>query len=116
MIESQLMRVIDPELMVDLVKFIRTWSWSYTALQKHESTYLTPYVCTERIFDSRPFMCNKIFFPVFARYVKHQILYLYLDLLYPLLDNIKSNIDYIAQVWVIRHIEWTWLYRDTQGV
>ena len=21
--------------------------------------YLTPYVCTERIFDSRPFMCNK---------------------------------------------------------
>ena len=23
--------------------------------------YLTPYLCTERIFDSRPFMCNKFF-------------------------------------------------------
>ena len=30
--------------------------------QKHESILLhSPYVCTERIFDSRPFMYNKIF-------------------------------------------------------
>ena len=34
---------------------------NYTAQQKHESTYLIQYVCTEQIFDSRPFMHNKIF-------------------------------------------------------
>ena len=34
----------------------------YTASQKHESTLLhSPYVCTERIFDSRPFIYSKIF-------------------------------------------------------
>ena len=33
----------------------------YTDSQKHESTLLYTYVCTERIFDSRPFMYNKIF-------------------------------------------------------
>ena len=33
---------------------------TYTAPQKHESTF-TAYVCTERIFDSRPFLYNKIF-------------------------------------------------------
>ena len=32
----------------------------YTASQKHESTLLhSPYVCTERVFDSRPFKYNK---------------------------------------------------------
>ena len=34
---------------------------TYTDSQKHRSTLLqSPYVCTERIFDSRPFTYNKI--------------------------------------------------------
>ena len=32
----------------------------YIASQKRESTLLHTYVCTEHIFDSRPFMYNKI--------------------------------------------------------
>ena len=34
---------------------------NYTASQKHESTLLQKYVCTERIFNSQSFMLNEIF-------------------------------------------------------
>ena len=34
---------------------------NYNALQKHEYTLLHTYVCTERIFDSWPFIYNNIF-------------------------------------------------------
>ena len=34
---------------------------NYTNSQKHESALLDQYVCTERIFDSWPFMHLKIF-------------------------------------------------------
>ena len=34
---------------------------TYNASQKHESTLLTSYVYTERIFDSPPFLYNKMF-------------------------------------------------------
>ena len=37
------------EIRLYIQKLAKTW------------IYLTPYVCTERIFDSRPFMHNKIF-------------------------------------------------------
>ena len=30
-------------------------------------SYSIPYVCTERIFDSRPFLCNEIFLKDFLK-------------------------------------------------
>ena len=44
--------------------FLGFWiNWIYSHIQCHAKTwiYFTPYVCSERIFDSRPFMLNKIF-------------------------------------------------------
>ena len=49
----------------------------YTAPQKHESTLLQ---CTERIFDSRPFMYNKIFLKTLLQKLVAHISMLFLAL------------------------------------
>ena len=43
------------------VIMVLTWNCSYIHCPAKTWIYLTSYVCTKRIFDSRPFMNNKIF-------------------------------------------------------
>ena len=52
---------VEPEQSEEPIKNFENWFITYNASQKHESTLLHMYVCTERIFDSRSFVYKNVF-------------------------------------------------------